>query len=258
MANLNAIDTSQYRRIVERRDFYWWFYNLTAARGYTTRWALAAAIVADGAHQIADMDEHHETANDALGMANVQLQGMMREGNQVIFDNVLPKLKRLLDGGPITGPAAMQWDMQVLADEQTLVQPMYARMSQQTKDQLEYIARQRRFAWLGAWWTEEAHVPSGTFHREGDVPAFDQPDLQSIGDRWRYGMGLGDRFTRGGTGFDPATHTMPSVGSEYTSGAEFARISNAPGAAPARRVPQPEPPLAHRLGVGLRGARSAR
>jgi hypothetical protein len=103
---------------------------------------------------------------------------------------------------------------------------MYARMSQQTKDQLEYIARQRRFAWLGAWWTEEAHVPAGSFHREGDVPAFDQPDLQSIGDRWRYGMGLGDRFAPGGTGFSPATHTMPSVGSEYTSGAEFARISN--------------------------------
>ena len=85
MANLNAVDSSQYRRIVERRDLNWWFYNHTAARGWTTRWALAAAIVANGAHQIADMDEAHETANDTLGMANVQLQGMMREGNQVIF-----------------------------------------------------------------------------------------------------------------------------------------------------------------------------
>ena len=226
MANLNALDSSQYRRIVERRDFYWWFYNHTAARGWTTRWALAAAIVANGAHQIADMDEDHETANDALGMANVQLQGMMREGNQVIFDNVLPKLKRLLDGGPLTGPQAMQWDMQVLADEQTLVQPMYARMSQETKDQLEYIARQRRFAGWGAWLTNEAHVDAGAYHNAGDVPAFDQPDLQSIGDRWRYGMGLGNTFAPGGTGFNPATHTMPTAGSEYTSGAEFNRLSN--------------------------------
>jgi hypothetical protein len=224
LRNLNAVDSSQYRRIVERRDFYKWFYEYTVARGYTTRWALAASIVANGAHQIADMDEDHRWANDALTLANVQLQGMMREGNQVIFDNVLPKLKALLDGGAITGRAALDWDMQVLAEEQTLIQPMYARMSTETKNQLEYIARQRFFTAVGAWWTGEAKVPGSTNVRGGDVPAFDQPDLQSISDRWRYGMGLGNRFTPGGTGWNAATDTMPAAGSSYTSGAEFRRV----------------------------------
>ncbi len=51
------------------------------------------------------------------------------------------------------------------------------------------------------------------------------PDLQSISDRWRYGMGLGNTFAPGGTGFNPATHTMPSVGDEYSRGREFARLS---------------------------------
>jgi hypothetical protein len=78
MRNVNAVDSSQYRRIVERRDFYKWFYNYTATRGYTTRWPLAAAIVANGAHLVADMDQDHRWSNDALSMANVQLQGMMR------------------------------------------------------------------------------------------------------------------------------------------------------------------------------------
>jgi hypothetical protein len=141
IANLSAVDSSQYRRIVERRD-----------------------------------------GRDAVGHAGARRRADAR-------------------------------------------QPMYARMSQQTKDQLEYIARQKRFAGWGAWITSEGHVGPGTFHNEDDVPAFDQPNLQSIGDRWRYGMGLGDRFAKGGTGFNPATNLMPSVGSEYSSGAEFTRLS---------------------------------
>jgi hypothetical protein len=224
MRNVNAVDSSQYRRIVERRDFYKWFYNYTATKGYTTRWPLAAAIVANGAHLVADMDQDHRWANDALSMANVQLQGMMREGNQVIFDNVLPMLKRLLDGGPITGRAALQWDMQVLAEEQNLVQPMYSRMTKETRDQIEYIARQKFWAAAGSWWTNEGKVDKGPFNSPGDVPAFAESDLQSPADRWRYGMKLGNLFTPGGTGFNPATDTMPSVGTGYQDGSEFRKV----------------------------------
>lgn len=222
--NLNAVDSSQYVKVVERRDFYKWFYEHTAALGYTTRWALAAHVVANGAHQIADMDEDHAWANDGLGMANVELQGAMREGNQVIFDNVLPKLKRLLDGGPLKGAAALRWDMQVLAEEQTLIQPMYAQMSPQTRKQLDYIARKKRFAGLGARITGEDKVPKGPYNNADRVPGFDQPDIQNIGDRWTYGMNLGDKFTPGGSGFDPAQHGMPSVGAGYTGGSEFAKV----------------------------------
>ncbi|MBE8991174.1 hypothetical protein [Nostoc sp. LEGE 12450] len=224
LANLNAIDSSQYVKVVERRDFYKWFYEYTAALGYSTRWALAAYVVANGAHQIADMDVDHSIANDALGMANVELQGAMREGNQVIFDNVLPKLKKLIDGGPLKGRAALNWDMQVLAEEQTLIQPMYSRMSQETVDQLNYIARKKRFAGIGAWWSGEDKVPPGTYNNEGIVPGFDQPNIQDIGDRWKYGMNLGNQFTKGGSGFDPNKDTMPAVGAGYQDGSEFRKV----------------------------------
>jgi hypothetical protein len=223
LTNLNALDPSQYRRIVERRDFYKWFYRHTAALGYTTRWALAASIVADGAHQIADMDEHHSIANDALGMANVELQGIMREGNQVIFENVLPKLKRLLDGGPITGRAALQWDMQVLAEEQALIQPLYGRMSEETMQQLSDIARKRFATSVGAWFTNDDRVVASPYNRSGTVPAFDQRTLRSIGDRWTYGMNLGNRFSPSGTGFVQGTDVMPAVGAGYLDGSELAR-----------------------------------
>lgn len=224
LTNLDALDSSQYVKVAERRDFYKWFHEHSAALGHTTRWALAAHLVAKGAQQIADLDVDHETANDAFDLADVELQGVLREGNQVVFDNVLPKLKKLHDGGPRTGPAALKWDMQVLAEEQTLVQPLYARMSKETVDQLDDIARKKGIVGLGAWWSDGDVVPAGPHDKAGTVPAFDQPDIQSIGDRWRYGMDLGNRFAPSPTGYDPA-QPMPAVGADYSSGAEFAKVS---------------------------------
>jgi hypothetical protein len=228
LRNLETSDSSQYVKVVERRDFYKWFYEYSVSLKFTTRWALAAYVVANGAHQIADMDEAHSLANDSLGMANVELQGAMREGNQVIFDNVLPKLKKLLEGQPLKGRAALQWDMQVLSEEQSLIQPMYARMSPATRSQLDYIARKKRFAGLGAMVTGDDKVAKGPYNNEGRVPGFDQPDLQSVDDRWKYGMGLGNQFTPGGTGFDPATDRRPPVSSDYRNGAEFGKVDTRP------------------------------
>src|SRR5262245_45289822 len=224
LTNLNAADSRQYVKIVERRDFYLWFYEYAAARGYQTRWALAAYVVANGAHQIADMDVSHDIANDTLGMAGVELQGVMREGNQVIFDNVLPKLKQLIDGGRLQGRAALDWDMRILAEEQTLIQPMYSRMSKETISQLDYIARKKRFAGLGARWTDEDKAGPGPPGRPGTVPGFDQPSMLSIKDRWMYGMNLGGIFSPLGVPFDPKRDAMPSVGAGYSSGAELAKV----------------------------------
>ena len=121
-------------------------------------------------------------------------------------------------------PAALRWDMQVLAEEQALIQQLYDRMSRETVQQLDYIARQRRFAGWGASLTGEAKVRNRRFTREGEVPAFDQPNIQNVADRWRYGMNLGNLFTPGGTGFDPTRNPMPAVGAGYTSGSELRRV----------------------------------
>ncbi|HMG55386.1 MAG TPA: DUF4157 domain-containing protein, partial [Kofleriaceae bacterium] len=228
LRNLNAVDSSQYVKVVERRDFYHWFYNYTARLGYQTRWALAAEVVANGAHQIADMDDStvNALANDTFGLASVELQGAMREGNQVIFDNVLPKLKRLLDGGPLRGRQALEWDKQILAEEQTLIQPLYGRMSPQATAQINRIARkQGMVVGGGAWVTGQDKVAPGDNNNGGRVPGFpDGQDLNNPADRWRYGMNLGNQFTPGGTGFNPATDAMPAPGTGYTDGSEFARV----------------------------------
>jgi hypothetical protein len=226
LTNLNAVDSSQYTRIVERRDFYKWFYEFTASQGYTSRWALAASVVANGAHQIADMDEDflNELANEQLGLANVELRGIMREGNQVIFDNVLPKLKKLVDGGPLKGAAALKWDMQVLAEEQTLIQPLYTKMSKDSLQQLDDIARKSGIVGAAASVSGQDVVAALPHSKGGTVPAFGGTDIKDIGERWKYGMTLSNVFTPGGTGYKPGTTTMPSVSADYTSGKELGKV----------------------------------
>jgi hypothetical protein len=67
LRNLDAVDSGQYVKVVERRDFYRWFYDYSTSLKFTTRWALAAYIVASGAHQIADMDEEPRSQTRASG-----------------------------------------------------------------------------------------------------------------------------------------------------------------------------------------------
>ena len=223
--NLPRNAVREYTLIEQRRDFYTWFYNYTAARGYQTRWALAASLVANGAHQVAHMDGAAGAASQMLGVVNDELQGMMRIGNQVIFDNVFPKLNQLLLGGPLTGAAAMQWDMQVLSEEQTLIQPLYQGVSASTVQKLERIAKMQGLAWAGAKITGGDKVQPGPHSKGGNVPAFPSGDnITSIDDRWNYGMVLGDQFTPGGTGYNTRTHRRPAAGSNYSNGSELNRV----------------------------------
>jgi Domain of unknown function (DUF4157) len=230
LVNLAAGDHAQYTRIEERRDFYRWFYNYTAAMGCTTRWALAASLVANGAQQVAHMDPVMEGAAQLVGVVNDELQGMMRIGNQVIFDNVFPKLNRLLvraRSGPVAGAAALAWDMETLAEEQTLIQPLYASVSPATVAALNNVARQKGFAGIGAWATNGARVAPGAHNRGGDMQAFGTgapgASITNVGDRWNYGMQVGAQFAPAPTGFVPGT-PMPAVPGSYSSGAELSAV----------------------------------
>ncbi|MEL6381793.1 MAG: hypothetical protein AAFQ89_04840 [Cyanobacteria bacterium J06626_18] len=228
--NLLSGNSAVYVRIEQRRDFYRWFYEYHAARGWTTRWAFAASIVANGAQQVAYPSVmaglFGEGSARMTGSISNELQGFMRIGNQVIFDNVFPKLKELHEGGPLTGQAALEWDMQILSEEQQLIQPLYEGVAAETIEQLETIARQSGFvATVGSWLTSEDSVDAGNHNLEGDVPAFpDDEPITSVDSRWRYGMRLGDQFTPGGTGYAEGTHARPEPSDEYTRGDALAAV----------------------------------
>ena len=222
--NLRANNFRRYTRIIERRDFYSWFYRYTASRGWETRWALAASIVATGAYEVAIMNPGLEDLGRMADTVNNELQAMMREGNQVIFDNVFPKLRDLLRTR-LQGKPAFNWDMSTLSEEQTLIQPLYQGVSQATRIQLNRIARLQGLPGAVATISPSAVVEDAPpYVRGGRVPAFAGTALTSIDERWHYGMVLGDRFTPGGTGYDPARDKRPAASAGYLNGSELARV----------------------------------
>ena len=223
MHNLQAGAYWQYKQIEERRDFYRWFYEESTRKGSETRWALAASIVAGGAAQMAEGGAM-ESMGRASGASSNEVQGMMRIGNQVIFDNVFPKLKALWNA-PLTGQAAVDWDMQTLAEEQNLIQPLYSAASSDAIAIIEQIAKGGWQAEAGSYVLSAAKVKPGHNIREGPVPFF-KGDLLSVEDRWKYGMKLADRFSTMWPGI--VAKTPPSVSAGYTSGAELARVNTRP------------------------------
>lgn len=233
--NLNNKDSKQYRRIPERRDFYRWFYVKSTEMGFKTRWALAASLVADGANQVAN-PSGLAVLGETVGRIGPELQAMMRTGNQVIFDNVFPKLHELIKSDPskMNQRQALEWDMQTLSEEQQLVQPLYNQMSKEAKGQMESIARKDRLTSVGAFLTGGDNVQAlyngkgQLAAKGGKIPGFAQPNLENSDDRWMYGMKLGKQFAPEDTGFNPATNRRPDAGSGYRDGTELAQVNSRP------------------------------
>lgn len=228
--NLRTNNFRRYTRIIERRDFYSWFYRYSVDKGFQTRWALAASVVATGAYEVAIMNPGLEDLGQMLDTVSNELQAMMREGNQVIFDNVFPKLGALVNRmTPLRNAAALEWDMSTLSEEQTLIQPLYQGVSQATRLQLNRIARLQGLPGAVATFSPSAVVKDEPpYVRGGRVPAFTGIALTSIDERWRYGMMLGKQFTPGGTLYDPSRHTRPAPPAGYVNGSELARVRTRP------------------------------
>ncbi|HUG21591.1 hypothetical protein, partial [Piscinibacter sp.] len=216
--NLVNLRSDHYTQVPERRDFYKWFYEATAAKGYHTRWALAAYIVASGMAEMVETDWM-----EGLSPITNEMQGLARIGNQVIFDDVLPKLRKLWLNPPLKGQAAIDADAAILADEQALVQAMYSSLDAETMKRFGGIASMSYIRAKIAQGTNLAGViDAGPFNKRADVPPF-TGDINKPEDRWEYGMMLAEQFStvkvKGTAG------SMPTPGEAYSSGAQFAALN---------------------------------
>lgn len=233
--NLDREDSQQYRRIPERRDFYKWFYVRSTEMGFKTRWALAANLVASGADQVANPSTIG-SLGETFGAIGPELQAMMRTGNQVIFDNVFPKLHALLKMNPakMSKAQSLEWDMQTLSEEQQLVQPLYNQMSAEAKLQMNKIARKQGLPGIGAWLTGGDKVNEITndnglqVAQAGKIPAFSETNLENSDDRWTYGMKLGKQFAPEDTGFVSGQTRRPDPGAGYKNGDELNKVNTRP------------------------------
>ncbi|WP_353480357.1 DUF4157 domain-containing protein [Haliscomenobacter sp.] len=186
--NLARGRNTEYMQIDQRRDFYLWFYELMASRGHDVRWPLAAYIVANGANELANRDRFNYVRSNSL-------EAIMRRGNQVIFDDVFPKLRNLyLQRDTLVGVDALNWDMDVLIQEQNLIQPLYADMDDSALNALREVTRQSGLAVsIGSYFFGD--VSPGSYNSGGSVPPFPSTyDLTNPNDRFRYGMLLAYYF----------------------------------------------------------------
>ena len=225
-ANLLAGRSSEYTTPAERSAFYRWFYIATTnhpdpARRSECRWPLAASVVAAGVWGMVDMPNSEGVAKLA-GVTTEEVQTILRRGNQVIMDDVFPKLRDLWLN-PRRGQAALDWDAETLAEEQNLVQPLYDGASAEANTILQNMADGTwTSAQMGASMFAAGSVEAGPNIRAGRVPFF-TGRMRDMATRWRYGNLIANTFSTL-TPSGSAPSSPPSVGASYSGGGMFSSL----------------------------------
>ena len=180
MNNLMTLNNKAYTRIMERAEFYEWFQGASEAKGFKTRWAGAASKVATAVGLVAgELPDHADMGTapitDFLGYSNDAIRAFSYAGNEMIFNDALPKLRAIYTGPVREGELAETTDKIMLAQEQNLVQRLYKAQSESTIRLLSDGAKQK------SWFVRNiAPVPVGPFPESFN--------LMSVRDRWVYGM----------------------------------------------------------------------
>ena len=162
-----------------------------------------------------------------------ELQGVARIGNQVIFDDVLPKLRAIWRGPVLRGADARRSDELVLAEEQSMIQHLYDSTDADTRQRFATIADMGYTrAWVGSTVLRQGgHISAGAYNRAITTPTFHSlvpgGDINTPQDRWRYGMALGGAASTLPSYGAPSA-AMPAVGAEYASSAQFDRLNVRP------------------------------
>jgi RHS repeat-associated protein len=195
-ANLASGNFSNYTTINQRTNFYRWTQDRANAEGFKVRWPGAASEVA------ANIDKADDAWIVAIGFSNQESAAFANAGNKAIFNDAFPKIANLFSGIPLTGQGAKLWDMQTLAEEQTLIQPLYERLSPSTFNDLSGLAKQTNLL---------VDFTMGT-------PKFGlQASLLSISDRWLYGLG--------NAGYEGLTSgQLPEVPQKYNDGTQLKKV----------------------------------
>lgn len=193
-ANLESGNSSNYTTIGQRTNFYRWAQDKANSEGYGVRWPGAAAGVA------ANIDKADDAMSLYSGFSNDEAAIFANSGNKAIFNDAFPKLQLPFSNQALTGLDAMKWDMQTLAEEQTLIQPLYLGLTAETSNLLSGLAKQTNpFVDLA--------VKTPKFHGE----------LLSITDRWLYGLN--------NAGYKNLTkEDIPEVSNKYKDGSQLESV----------------------------------
>jgi len=167
------------------------------------RWPGAATQVA------ADMDWLTRPIPNTLGYSNEELARFANTGNRMIFDDVYSKLAALRTGGLLNPEQAYAWDAMTLAQEQSLIDPLYSRLTPNSLGLLETGAK--RSGWLLGLADSAGVFGSRAFPADRNIADVNQ--------RWEFGMKA--------MGYNVSPNQMPDPGIKYRSGEMYNRLNPA-------------------------------
>jgi len=197
----------EYTNIEQRAAFYDWVQEEEKGRKSDIHWAGAAAQVAYAINNIANPTLFGINAKWAaihLYYTDEAAIDFGNTGNRMIFEDVFPKLRKLINSPPLKGQDAFNWDAMALSQEQNLIQPLY----ESTKSFGVISAASKRLLGFSDLLAKIKDIK---------IPAF--PVDQNIGNaenRWAYGMqGMGYKVNPG---------RMPWPGASYTDGTMYQKF----------------------------------
>ncbi len=204
--NLRHGRSGEYTTIAQRADFYNWFQGYANGMGLNIRWAGAASAVASGIS--------HLTDSRLIGtrFSNDHASNFAQVGNRMIFQNVFGKLQALTNGG--AGEfgliSAYAWDAIILAEEQSLIQPLY-----ENTHAFGILNSNAKLSFL--YFNASKSLVSRFM--TGIPPFSGNGNLNSVNDRWAYGMR--------NMGYNVKPEDMPSPSSDYQDGVLYRQLRNA-------------------------------
>jgi hypothetical protein len=162
-----------------------------------TNWAGAASKVAQ------DVDMLTFSSAQYFGYSNPELSDFANTGNRMIFEDAFPKLTALQLGAPLSESEALKFDSIMLAEEQSLIQPLYDNLSPNSFNLLNDAVR-------------------GNFTLSNLVPSNSRffPQNRNIKDvthRWEFGMKA--------MGYDVTPDQMPVPNQPYVNGEMYNRYN---------------------------------
>lgn len=166
--NLKNLKTENYQTLVQRKQFYNWFDDYTKSKGFETKWSGAA----EGT--VGNLELLLYPLSEFFGASNDEIKSFVKAGNKRILDDMMPRMKALIEGPVLKGQAAFEWDGRTLAAEQKLIHISYLKLSNASFIKLENSVQQN---------TVMSEIV-GFF--VGGEPF--KGSLRDISDRWIYGM----------------------------------------------------------------------
>jgi len=188
----------EYTNFTTRAAFYGWVNSELKSKGHEVKWAGVASTTVETLDEMINGKlANFAQWSGAMDITNPKINASMKKINTVIIKNAWNPLREIYNSkAKITGNSALNWDAQVLIDEQAKVQPYYTSLARD-KASKKLLRENSRSTLFGVYTSRTMMTNS--------------QDIFNTNDRWQYGMFLM-------IGINIKLEYAPKVGGDWKKG----------------------------------------